>query len=132
MFTKKKLMIVDDDTLSIYLNKITIEQTNMASICETFDNGLDAINFIKKNTNNPNSLPDIILLDLFMPIMDGWQFINEYNSFKEKLSKEIQIFIVSSSISPDDISRSKSYNSIKDYIIKPITKEKIINTINNF
>lgn len=131
MLTKKKLMIVDDDTLSIYLNKITIEQTNMANICETFDNGLDAINFIKKNTKNPDSLPDIILLDLFMPIMDGWQFINEYNSFKEKLSKEILIFIVSSSISPDDISRSKSYNSIQDYIIKPITKEKIINTIKN-
>ena len=77
----------------------------------------------KENAQNPDLLPDILFLDLFMPIMDGWQFLEEFLSVKPNLAKPILIYVVSSSIYPEDISKAKSYSDVFDYIIKPITKK---------
>ena len=81
--------------------------------------------------DNIESLPDIILLDLSMPIMDGWQFLDEFVKINPKIGKKITVFICSSSISPDDVARAKSINAVSDFIIKPMTKDKLIEIIKN-
>lgn len=129
MTTLKTLTIVDDDDIYVFLTTKIIEQTNLVDLIKVFGNGLDAINFLKENKNNVDALPDIILLDLSMPIMNGWQFLEEYNKLNPTIGKKITIYICSSSISPDDITRAKTISEVSDYIIKPITKDKLIDLI---
>jgi CheY-like chemotaxis protein len=122
----KTLGIVDDDRIYTFLVKKTIEQTNLVDTIKVFDNGLDAIDFLKKNVANRDTLPEIILLDLSMPVMDGWEFLEEYILLSPKLGRTITIYIVSSSISPYDIAKAKSISFVTDFIIKPVSKEKLI------
>ena len=129
MTTLKTLTLVDDDDISVFLTTKIIEQTNLVDLIKVFGNGLDAINFLKENKNNVDALPDIILLDLNMPIMNGWQFLEKYNKLNPTIGKKITIYICSSSISPDDITRAKTISEVSDYIIKPITKDKLIDLI---
>ena len=129
MTTLKTLTLVDDDDIFVFLTTKIIEQTNLVDLIKVFGNGLDAINFLKENKNNVDALPDIILLDLNMPIMNGWQFLEEYTKLNPTIGKKITIYICSSSISPDDITRAKTISEVSDYIIKPITKDKLIDLI---
>ena len=129
MTTLKTLTLVDDDDIFVFLTTKIIEQTNLVDLIKVFGNGLDAINFLKENKNNVDALPDIILLDLSMPIMNGWQFLEEYNKLNPTIGKKITIYICSSSISPDDITRAKTISEVSDFIIKPITKDKLIDLI---
>ena len=122
----KTLGIVDDDTIYTFLVKKTIEQTNLVNTIKVFENGLDAIEFLKKNADNYDALPEIILLDLSMPVMDGWEFLEEYILLSPKLDRKITIYIISSSISPFDIAKAKSISFVTDFIIKPVSKEKFI------
>ena len=122
----KTLGIVDDDKIYTFLVKKTIEVTNLVDMIKIFDNGLHAIDFLKKNADNLDSLPEIILLDLSMPVMDGWGFLEEYILLSPKLGRNITIYIISSSISPYDIAKAKSISLVTDFIIKPISKEKLI------
>ncbi|WP_317897088.1 response regulator [Aurantibacillus circumpalustris] len=125
----KTLTLVDDDDVFVFLTKKAIEQTKLVDLIKVFENGLDALNFLKENKNNVDVLPEIILLDLSMPIMNGWQFLEEYTKLNPTIGKKISIYICSSSISPDDVTRAKTISEVSDYIIKPITKDKLIDLI---
>lgn len=116
--------IIDDDEIAKFIGTKIIESTNLVDRIKTFSNGEEAINFLKSNSKNLDSLPEIILLDLNMPIMDGFVFLQKYIMLKPKLGKKITIYIVSSSISPIDIKKINQISDVSDYIIKPITKEK--------
>ncbi|MBP6759142.1 MAG: response regulator [Flavobacterium sp.] len=127
----KQLTLVDDDDVFVFLTTRLLEKHKLVDLIKIFDNGYDALVFIKENLGNIEALPDIILLDLSMPIMDGWQFLDEYVKINPKIGKKITIYICSSSISPDDVVRAKAINAVSDFIIKPMTKEKLIEMIKN-
>lgn len=129
MKTIKNLTLIDDDDIFVFLTKKAVESTNLVELIKVFGNGLDAINFLKENCDNVDSLPEIILLDLSMPIMDGWQFLDQFTKLIPKIDKKITIYICSSSISPSDVLLAKKNNAVSDYIIKPVTKEKLIELI---
>lgn len=125
----KTLAIVDDDDIFVYLTKKAVALANIVDHIKVFSNGKEAIIFLKENLKEPRFLPEVILLDLCMPIMDGWQFLEEFALIKSKIEIKIIIYIVTSSISPDDMDRAKSINDVSDFIIKPITKEKLIEIV---
>jgi CheY-like chemotaxis protein len=127
----KKLVLVDDDEVFVFLTTKAIEQTNLAEVIKVFGNGLDALDFIKENANNPDSLPEVIFLDLSMPIMDGWQFLEEYVMLNPKIGKSIVIYICTSSISPDDIIKAKEIGAVTDFIMKPIPKDRLLEILKN-
>ncbi len=129
MSQTKTLTLIDDDEIFVFLTKKAIQKTNLVDQIKVFSNGLDALNFLKENSNEMELLPEIILLDLNMPIMDGWQFLEEYARLYPFIGKKITIYICSSSISPQDISRAKAINEVTDYIIKPISKVKLIEVL---
>lgn len=116
--------IIDDDEIAKFIGTKIIESTNLVDRIKTFSNGEEAINFLKSNSKDVNLLPEIILLDLNMPIMDGFVFLQKYIMLEPKLGKKITIYIVSSSISQIDIEKINQISEVSDYIIKPITKEK--------
>jgi CheY-like chemotaxis protein len=120
------VLIVDDDKLFVFLTKKTINGTKIATNVTEFTDGQEAIEYLKKNAINRELLPDIIFLDLSMPIMDGWEFIEEYKHVKPQIDKDIKLFIFSSSISPHDIERAKNIGEVNDFIIKPLVSEKFV------
>lgn len=117
--------IVDDDEIYQYTIKKTIKSLNLANSIIAFSDGEEALNFMIENLNKDEELPDIILLDINMPIMDGFQFMEEYIKIKPKLGKKIIIYMVSSSVDIADIERAKRISEISDYIIKPIKQGRI-------
>jgi CheY-like chemotaxis protein len=131
MTTIKQLTLVDDDDVFVFLTTKMLEQSKLVELIKIFDNGYDALVFLKENMDNVDTLPDVILLDLSMPIMDGWQFLEAYVKIHTVIGKKIIIYICSSSISPDDINRAKAISEFSDFIIKPMTKDKLIEMIKN-
>ena len=124
--TKKAIWIVDDDAIyQIIVNKI-IQRSELFSAISSFKNGRDAIDNLHHAAAINGDLPDIILLDINMPIMDGWEFMEAMALVKPNLSKEIVVYIVSSSIAIEDKSKSKSYENILGYLSKPITVNDLV------
>jgi CheY-like chemotaxis protein len=119
----KTTYIIDDDKLSIKLMSMLISKNKFCEEIISFNNSQAALNELTKNCNDSASLPDVILLDLNMPLLDGWQFLDEFGQLPIK--KEISIFIVTSSIDPSDIDMVKKYAIVKNYIMKPITAQKL-------
>ncbi|SFA76479.1 response regulator [Algoriphagus aquimarinus] len=119
MNSLSNICIVDDDDIYQFMVTKTLESLGLAKKIIAFSDGEEALNFMVENLNNENELPDIILLDINMPIMDGFQFMEEYVKLIPKVSKSIVIYIVSSSVDPVDIERAKNISAISGYIIKP-------------
>ncbi|GEL10246.1 Response regulator receiver domain-containing protein [Flavobacterium glycines] len=131
MKTIKNMTLIDDDDIFVFLTKKAIENTSLVELIRVFGNGLDAINFLIEHCKDLEALPEIILLDLSMPIMDGWQFLDQFTKLAPKIDKKITIYICSSSISPSDVELAKKNDLVSDYIIKPITKDKLIDLLKN-
>ena len=118
--------IIDDDRLSIKLMSILISKNNFCEEIISFHNPQTALDELKNNATNPSKLPDVILLDLNMPVLDGWQFLDEFTLVS--FAKKILVFIVSSSIDPSDLEMAKNYSTVKNSIIKPLSSEKLKQT----
>ena len=127
----KQLTLVDDDEIFVFITTKMLEQSKLVDLIKIFENGYDALVYLKQNIGDIEALPDIILLDLSMPIMDGWQFLEEFVKINPIIGKKIIIYICSSSISPDDVSRAKSVSAVSDFIIKPMTQEKLVEMLKN-
>ncbi|MFP5041042.1 response regulator [Parasediminibacterium sp. JCM 36343] len=119
--------IVDDDLIYQYLAKEEIEFTDMVSKIMFFDDGEKAIQFILEmlDKNKRHELPDIIFLDVNMPVMDGWEFLEAYILLKPRLEKNIVIYLVSSSIDMRDMDRAREISEVSDYIIKPVSGDRL-------
>jgi len=118
------IAIIDDDDIYKYTAKKTILETEFVNNIITFSDGQEAIEFFLEKQGAPDELPDIIFLDINMPILDGWQFLEEYAPLKNKIQKEIQIYVTSSSTNPDDLIQAKNITAVSDYIIKPLSIER--------
>ncbi|MFV8327716.1 response regulator transcription factor [Flavobacterium sp. ZS1P14] len=129
--TKKIIWVIDDDAIyQIIVNKI-IQRSEMFSVISAFKNGKDAIEALQNSLKNIELLPDIVLLDINMPIMDGWEFMEEMGVLKPQINKQIIIYIVSSSIAVEDKNKSKTYPDILGYLSKPITTHDLIMIASN-
>lgn len=127
---KKKIWIIDDDIIYQKIINRLIQKSGVFSTHSSFMNGKEAITTLSKTLeNNEDCIPDIILLDINMPIMDGWEFMEEIKIIKSKINKQIIIYIVSSSISLEDRNKSKTFTDISGYIPKPISVEDLISIV---
>lgn len=117
----KHIMLVDDDSLTNKLHHMIITKNNKNKRIVQFDNPALALGYLKDN------LPDLILLDLNMPEIDGWTFLKRL----EEQNIEVDVVIISSTIDPTEHARAQSYKMVKDFLTKPLTYEKIKHLVDN-
>ena len=122
MSSLKSICVIDDDMIYQFAVKLNLKQHQLADNVMTFDNGEEAKKYFAEYAGDPDKLPDVILLDINMPIMDGWDFLEWYKANKEAFARKVPVFMVSSSIDWRDSERSKSYDSVLDYMSKPLTE----------
>lgn len=115
-----QLLVIDDDRVNIFIvDKLIMNSGFKVEVTEKYD-GEDAINHLLGIAEDINLIPDIIFLDLNMPLMDGWQFLNALE--KLKLDKEIDVYMLTASIFKQDELKALSYPAVKGFIVKPLTK----------
>jgi two-component system, chemotaxis family, chemotaxis protein CheY len=119
------MAVVDDDDIFMIIARKMMGYCAPQWSLKEFANGEEILDYIQKNAQEPSNLPDIMLLDINMPVMDGWMFLQEYEQVKSKLSKPIKIYLASSSIDTKDTERAKENPNLVDYIIKPLTQDVI-------
>ena len=117
--------IVDDDEISLLLIRKFLEQKQAAKKILPFSSGLEALGFLKDNANNFSELPWLILLDITMPGMSGWQFLKELNKIKFVDGYQPAVCIISAS-ETIDFQILKNYSYIKGYLMKPVIPGKLI------
>jgi CheY-like chemotaxis protein len=127
----KRIFLIDDDPIYVLLTKKIISNVSSGFEITEFGDGQLALERLIDLSQENAQLPDIIFLDLSMPVMDGWEFLAEYSLLKKSLKKEIILYIVSSSISPREVERSKEYHEVVDFLIKPLEKETIAGIMQN-
>jgi CheY-like chemotaxis protein len=116
--------IIDDDEIIIHLTGELIKKANFCERTETFTDCLQALERLKYVAETGEKLPDVILFDINMPVMDGWEFMDEYHQLP--LEKEIPLFVFTASITTEDYQKSRMFKNIKGFIQKPLTVIKLV------
>jgi CheY-like chemotaxis protein len=121
-----KLLIIDDDPVTIKICELVINNANFAREIVTHTNGKESIDYFsnyferKKRGDKVEAAPDLILLDLNMPVMDGWEFLDNYiRKYSDRLP-QTKIAILSSSINPEDFIKAQRYSIVIEFIHKPL------------
>lgn len=124
-----KVFIIDDDPIHQRIAQIMIAKHQLYDEFVSYTEAGMALVDLRSNCSNLEFLPEVILLDLNMPVMDGWDFLDKFEEIMHKFEKDIRVYIVSSSVDEKDISKSQSYSSVKGFISKPLNPEIIKKTL---
>jgi CheY-like chemotaxis protein len=117
-----KVMIIDDNALDLYIAAKLIASNNFAKHVLEYNSASAALEYLTENQENRDLLPQIISVDIYMPVMDGFEFLEHYKLLSPTLTDHCKIIMVSSTIDDRDIFRAKQDGSISLFAVKPITK----------
>jgi CheY-like chemotaxis protein len=124
-----KVICIDDDPIALMLSKLVLAKSSIESEVITALSGKDAFDYLNDteviNTNKLSKNGLLILLDLNMPVMDGWEFLKQFTHQLMDQYNNTKIILLTSSLDPDDVRRSKDYSLIMDFLPKPLTKEAL-------
>ena len=120
-----KVMIIDDDPVtSLLFNKINAS-VNFAKEAISFYSAVDGLDYLLSPENQKQKAPEVIFLDICMPIVNGWQFLDRVNALENPSLQHTVIFMLTASSDQSDINRAKKFASVEDYIVKPLTIERL-------
>ncbi|TCC94453.1 response regulator [Pedobacter frigiditerrae] len=125
--SKINLLVIDDDDINIFIIKKIVEKTGFEINMVAKSNGKLAIDYLEEVTAQNAAFPHLILIDINMPVMNGWEFIEAYEQLDFK--KDADLYILSSSVYENDIEKTKSYKSVKGFISKPLSMERLTELI---
>jgi len=117
-------MLVDDNEHDNFFHERAIENNNPATIVIKKETGVEALDYLKSKKVS-DTHPDLIFLDINMPHMNGWEFLDAYKLLDKELQSRAIIIMLTTSGNPDDIEKAKSWSSVAEFITKPLTKEML-------
>ncbi len=123
----QKILCVDDDPITLMLYKMVIAKATLAETVIVAKNGQEALEYYESlRSEDSEDYPQLIFLDLNMPVMGGWEFLDNFIDQKFKpFNEKTKIIVLSSTIDPKDIEKVKNYPIIMDFISKPVTKDML-------
>ena len=129
MYKNTQFIVIDDDPLNNTICRLTIQKSLGNVDVKTFTDAKEGLDYIAseyaKDDGNSFYVSAILFLDINMPIMNGWQFLEKYESLNNNLKSHIKVYILSSSVDERDIERANANKNIVQYLAKPIRKEII-------
>ena len=125
MITDLIVALVDDDRIYQFTTERMLQRLNVNVRFLWFKDGEEAISFMRDHAEEARVLPDILIVDINMPYLDGWQFLDALKVLRPTLAKGVDIYMVSSSNDDRDMERARTTEGVLDYVEKPITKEKL-------
>jgi CheY-like chemotaxis protein len=123
-------MVIDDDPQNNLIVKLTIKKYLNPSEIQIFTDSIEGLEWIKNNYSlDVTQSNTVLLLDINMPLMSGWEFLDEFEKLDTRVQIQFIIFMLSSSVDDRDLERSKSCKSVKGYLVKPLKKEELMELI---
>ncbi|WP_103071327.1 response regulator [Aquimarina sediminis] len=127
------IMLVDDDSNTNLYNEYIINRLDIFKNIKIFQNGKRALEFlITQDDNGKFPQPEIIFLDINMPVMNGWEFLDEYKELTKEQQAQILIAMLTSSMNTEDSQKALSSGVVKEYIHKPLIEERIKEIIDKY
>ncbi len=123
---EKVVLFVDDDEISNFVSVKTLEDARIADRILSVTGAREALELIKEGINGNGPVPDLIFLDINMPIMTGWDFLEEYKEIRARIEKKIYIIILTSSVYKHDKAKAATYKDVDDYTLKPLDISDLI------
>ena len=128
----KNVLLVDDDEGTNFIHKLVITESDCAENIVIKENGVEALNYLKSAINGKYPEPDLIFLDVNMPRMNGWEFLEEFKTLPKHQKAKTVIVMLSTSLHPDDRERANNFPEISTFLPKPLSVEKVIEVYTRF
>jgi CheY-like chemotaxis protein len=123
-----KLVLIDDNPIDHYIVRTMLYNNEACKQATyTFDGNM-VLEFMEENRYAAELLPDVIFLDLTMPDFSGWEFLDKFEKLKHSLNKQVELYVMTSSVRESDKERSSKYGCVNSFISKPLTKQ-VLNSI---
>jgi len=119
----KHFLLIDDEEVFNMVSKYAVEKSGLTDKIDTFNSAIDALQFIEEKHNRNEKCNFVILLDIRMPVMNGFEFLEEFKKYKAGGCMDCDVYMLSSSIDKSDIEKASSYPYVKGFLSKPLTPE---------
>jgi CheY-like chemotaxis protein len=128
------ILLVDDDEPTNFLNQMVLEELDIADQVKVAQNGKEALAYLEKtNTGDENfPLPELIFLDINMPAMNGWEFLEQYSKLADTQKANVVIVMLTTSLNPDDRIKAEEIEEVTGFETKPLTADKILEVVNKY
>ena len=121
-----RILCIDDDPITVMLCRKVISKAAFARHTDSAQNGEEALHYFDNLIlHNDNHYPQLILLDLNMPVMGGWEFLDNFSRTYANFLTGTKVIVLSSTIDPSDVEKAKTYSMVIDFMSKPITVEML-------
>ena len=125
----KRVLLIDDYEADNFLHEMLFEEMYCAEDIVTKLNGREALDYLTTPQDGELPTPDLICLDINMPVMNGWEFIEAYDALDEDLRGGVVLMMLTTSLNPDDRARAEQRGCIADFVSKPLTRDSLANLL---